>query len=298
MVERDVSPLDLPQSTLQNIYDQIENCFMLCTKRTTRKQPVEAWETDLDPGDSSNLQQSRERVRALESQLSPSSTPAAYRTWRAAKVELENLLAVLRRKAVDRVAEKERREARQHASTWKLLAAFKQKRIQPEVPPSVIYDHYKTISQVPDMPLSVEEPTRQFVGPLTREDSELENDITAADTRTALDSINARSAPGPDGLTPPIITGAFRLTLLVSFLARFLTRCFRAAWVPLQWRTSENFILYKGKGPVFDVSSFRAILLTQILAKVRMLLHVVMFLLASLCYNCDCKNLYFSFCLL
>jgi hypothetical protein len=204
----------------------------------------------------------------MESRLTPVTPACDVASWKRAKAGLESLVASLRRKAVERLADKESREARQHAATWKLLASFNQKRVQPEVPPSAIFDHYKTISQIPGLPLTVEEPVRAFIGPLTREDSELEGDISTEETAAALRNTNARSAPGPDGLTPKLITSVFRATLLVTFLARFFTRCFRAMWVPSQWRTSENFILYKGKGPLFDVSSFRAISLTQILAKV------------------------------
>jgi hypothetical protein len=116
--------------------------------------------------------------------------------------------------------------------------------------------------------LTTEAVPRLFVGPLTKDDAALESDVSADETRHALDDINRRSAPGPDGLPPALVVNTFGLTALVLFLARFLTRCFRAVYIPTQWRTSENFILYKGAGPVTDVSSFRAISLTQILAKV------------------------------
>jgi hypothetical protein len=169
---------------------------------------------------------------------------------------------------VELLASKERREARQHAATWKLLSAFSQKRVQPEVPPSSVYEHYRNISQVPGAPLSTEEVQATFIGPLTREDSELEGDVSNQEARAALEAVNKNSAPGPDGLTARLITKFLSLPLMIAFLARFLNRCFRCAFTPAQWRTSENFVLYKGVGAIADVSSFRAISLTQALAKV------------------------------
>jgi hypothetical protein len=141
--------------------------------------------------------------------------------------------------------------------------------VQPEVPPSSVFDHYCAISQAGNSPLIVDEVPRLFVGPLTKEDSALENDISESEVAAAFQDLNMHSAPGPDGLTPRLVTFAFNTVLLVSFFARFLTRCFRAVFTPSQWRTSENFVLYKGAGPTDDVSSFRAISLTQMLAKVR-----------------------------
>jgi hypothetical protein len=98
-------------------------------------------------------------------------------------------------------------------------------------------------------------------------------------------TINLQSAPGPDGLPPRLVQSVFSTTLLLTFLARFLTRCFRAKWVPTQWRSSENFVLYKGVGDTTDVSSFRAISLTQILAKVFFLTQCVssIYVLAAWC---------------
>jgi hypothetical protein len=71
----------------------------------------------------------------VESHLIPSIPPAEFDSWRKSKSSLESLVARLQKKAVHRTADKERREARQHAATWKLLALFKQKWVELEVPP-------------------------------------------------------------------------------------------------------------------------------------------------------------------
>jgi hypothetical protein len=256
------------EQALQAVYDNVENCFELCTKRTERKPAGEGWESHLDPDDVASLIVLRTDVSSAAAALSPSSSDVDFQRYSELRRALESKTNELRRKAVQRIAEKERREARQHAATWKLLASFNQKRVQPEVPPSRVYEHYKNISQIPGAPLSVNKPPALFIGPLNKDDFELESDITANKTKTALETINTHSAPGPDGLPPRLITRIFSSTLLVAFLSQFLTWCFRAVWVPAQWRTSENFILYKGGGPTDDVSSFRAISLTQIFAKV------------------------------
>jgi hypothetical protein len=48
---------------------------------------------------------------------------------------------------------------------------------------------------------------------------------------------------------------------------RIFNACFRFAFTPEQWRRAENFVLWKGKGELSNVNSFRAISLTQLLAK-------------------------------
>ncbi len=204
----------------------------------------------------------------LESRLLPTSSNQEFCDVQIARERLQSGIKQLKRRAVDRIAAKERREARQHAATWKLLSSFNQRRVQPEVPPSAIYEHYRSISQVPGTPLTADEVVHSFVGPMTKEDSKLEDDVTTQEARDALDAANKNLAPGPDGLTARLVAKFLTIPLLVVFLGRFLTRCFRGAFVPSQWRTSENFILYKGVGAVADVSSFRAISLTQALAKV------------------------------
>jgi hypothetical protein len=103
---------------------------------------------------------------------------------------------------------------------------------------------------------------------MTREDASLENAVTTEEVSQALHDANSGSAPGPDGIPPGIIKSVFGSTLLLTFLAQLFSWCLKWATVPEQWRRAENFVLYKGKGPLSSVSSFRAISLTQILAKV------------------------------
>ncbi len=266
--EHDHDRLDLTSAQIQQAYDSIENCFELCTKRTERKPHVEGWESHLDPEDISRLARRHAEVLKQELRLTPDSTDDDFSARRQAQSALEELVRELKRKAVQQIAVKEHQDARQHAATWKLLSSFLQKRVQPEVPPSTMYNHYRQICQVSTAPLFVDPVPRAFVGPLTKEGNDLNDDITASEVSTVLRDTNKKSAPGPGGLTPRLISAVLNSVLLVSFFARFLTRCFRAAFTPSQWRTSENFVLYKGCGVTTDVSSFRAISLTQIMAKV------------------------------
>jgi hypothetical protein len=270
---------------VQQLFDNIANCFELCTKRTARKEPGESWESNLDSADIAKLSAARTALLKSDSMLTPTSTQQDFEKARELRKKFEATTAELRREAVERLAVRERAEARQHAATWKLLSSFNQKRVQPEVPPSVIYEHYKEISQVSEAPLLLDEAPGSFVGPLTREDAKLEDDISLEETKSALENINLQSAPGPDGLPPRLVTSIFSTTLLMGFLARLLTRCFRSKWIPAQWRSSENFVLYKGKGDTTDVSSFRAISLTLIFAKVR----------TGYCCYCVCACFWYYF---
>ncbi len=291
--EHDTAYLDVPHTHLQGLYDKIENFFELCTKRTKRKPLGDCWETELDPDDMATLSTQRAQVSSIESKLSPQSTDDEYEALAVARDLLDSLQGELRKKVVSRIAERNQRDAAAHSATWKLLSSFSDKRVQPEIPPSAVYNHYRSLSQVESAPLTADEVPQLFIGPLTQADAALEDDVTPEEARAALNDINLNSAPGPDGLPPRLVRSMFSCVLMVSFLARFLTRCFRSVFVPWQWRTSENFVLYKGVGPSTLMGSFRAISLTSSFAKVYIVLRLVVYLSAN-CALCPYPYLLIS----
>jgi hypothetical protein len=270
VAEHDGSHVNASSTDLQHLYDKLENCFELCTKRTVRKPPGDCWETELDPDDMAMLSAQRTQISSVESKLSPNSPEEDYVALAVAHELHDSLQTELKKKVVTRIAERHQRDAASHSATWKLLSSFSDKRTQPEIPPLAVYDHYRSLSQVESAPLTADEVPQLFVGPLTKADAALEDDITLDEAWTALDNINLHSAPGPDGLPPRLVRSMFNSVLMISFLARFLMRCFCAVFVPWQWRTSENFVLYKGTGPSTLMGSFRAISLTSSFAKVQL----------------------------
>ncbi len=169
---------------------------------------------------------------------------------------------------MEKINERQQKQAQQHSSTWKLLATFSTSSDQPEVPPSQIYEHYRSISQDTTAPLEPEMQEQRWQGPPLREDSALVEDITPDEAGRALADMNMGSAPGPDGLYPAMVRSTFTRPTLLVMLAQLFTCCFQCAFTPSQWRKAENFILYKGRGVLLNVSSFRAISLTSIIAKV------------------------------
>jgi hypothetical protein len=260
--------VDVTHEQLQQLYDKVENSFELCTKRTRRKPPGDCWELELDPEDAATLSTQRTQVSSMESKLSPQSTDSEYEAVAVARELLDGLQTELKKNVVSRLAERHQREAAAHASTWKLLSSFSDKKVQHEIPLSAVYAHYRALSQVQSAPLVADEVPQLFAGPHTQQDAALEDDISPDEARNALNDINLNSAPGPDGLPPRLVKSAFSCVLMVAFLARLFTWCFRAVFVPSQWRQSKNFILYKGSGPAALMGSFRAISLTSTFAKV------------------------------
>jgi hypothetical protein len=168
---------------------------------------------------------------------------------------------------VHNIHEKNRKAAESHTGTWRLLSSFKKSTNQPQAAPSVVFTHYKDIASANNAPLRVL-PVQQLVyGLLTREDSLLVEDAQLEETQNAIQRMNTASAPGPDGLTATVLRTAFRTANLVFVLARMLTACCKLAFTPEQWRRAENFVLWKCKGNLGNANSFRAISLTQLLAK-------------------------------
>lgn len=259
---------ELTTSALQTVYNRVENAFTLCTKRTVRKPPLRRWESELPGSDISALQDARSRLLRDEQLLTPRSPPELFQTVRQQKEKLRELVLVLKQKAVRSIQQENSRRAQQHIGTWKLLASFKQSSEQPEAPPSEIFRHYRDIASANNAPLMTQPVEQVIYGPPTREEADLVAEVSAAETSLALNRMNLSSAPGPDGLPPALIQSAFSTTALVAFLARIFSTCFRLGFTPEQWRKAENFILYKGKGALANVNSFRSISLMQILAKV------------------------------
>jgi hypothetical protein len=253
---------------LQAVYDRVDNSLALCTKRTARKPLRQRWESQLGGDDSAMLQDARLLLQHREQLLKPSSPGEDFEEVQVLRELFQSLKSELRRKAVHSAHENNRLQAENHAGTWKLLASFKRTMDQPEAAPATIFEHYKAIGTANDGPLTVQPLQQVIYGPLTREDAELEAEVTSEEVRAAINRTNPASAPGPDGLTPSIIASAFSSAAMLSFLARIFTACGRLFFTPEQWRRAENFVLYKGKGDRKNVNSFRAISLTQILAKV------------------------------
>jgi hypothetical protein len=120
----------------------------------------------------------------------------------------------------------------------------------------------------------------------------------------ALTKMRLKAAPGPNGLSPGLVkdifskphaklfllrlfnrylfnfrlcftqllprTSAFFRRLLVleyPILLFCFTRCLDVGKVPAVWNTAEMFVLYKGKGPIDQGDSYRAISLTDIVGK-------------------------------
>ncbi len=253
---------------VQSTYDQVANDFEICTKRTARRLHSEPWEHELDPQDADTLNLARREYLQHCQKLTPAYTAAELEEVKQRRDIVEGLQTSMKQEAVRRITERQQRQAQHHASTWKLLSAFKASSDQPEVPPAAIYEHYRNISQDPTAPLTVELRPRRWQGPMTREDAALEDDVTPEEAEEAILTSNMTSAPGPDGLPPTMIKSVFSTYVLLSFLARLFTACFRKIKIPQQWRKAENFVLYKGRGDKWNVSSFRAISLTASLAKI------------------------------
>ncbi len=252
---------------VQTTYDQVANAFTLCTKRTIRKPYRQRWESELTGEDSSRLQRARANLLAEERRLRPGSSTADFADVSRQRSEFRDLLKLLKKRAVQNLHKKNRRAAENHTGTWKLLSSFKKTEDQPQVAPSVIFDHYKAIASANRAPLKLRPLSQIVYGPLTREDSLLVDDVQPEEADNALKKMNKVSAPGPDGLTAKLIPSAFGTANLVCFLAQIFTACFRRAFTPEQWRRAENFVLWKGKEEKTNVNSFRAISLTQLLAK-------------------------------
>jgi hypothetical protein len=99
-------------------------------------------------------------------------------------------------------------------------------------------------------------------------DSLLDAIITEEEVSKAILSRDSSKAPGSDRVTNSHWKMFFKKPLLHSFLTAVLNSIYSSGLIPTEWRLTEVFVLYKGKGTMTDPNSYRGIALTQSVLKI------------------------------
>jgi hypothetical protein len=178
--------------------------------------------------------------------------------------------------AVEKELDLNRGFAEDHATAWKVFDSLKEASIGIPIPPDTLVNHFEGVMAPKDnVHAAIIPPFSPTFGPLTESDAAFGSEFSKAELDAAVAKINMSSAPGPDGVTPRLAKDLFNFRPFFMFFLIFVNYCLVAGWVPIAWRVSEIFILYKGKGDPSSADSYRGIALCSILAKVyeRMLLN-------------------------
>jgi hypothetical protein len=100
-----------------------------------------------------------------------------------------------------------------------------------------------------------------FVGRSPCEDETLDQPFTVEELELAMRELSPGTAPGGTGIGNDVLLDLFKLPGAPEFLLSFFNACLEGAELPVLWRCTEIFLLYKGKGPLTDPGSYRGIAL-------------------------------------
>ncbi len=253
--------------------------MQLGSKRNPRRPRSLPWEKHLDAASRTTLDHQRAVVTDLEVLYENLQTSAIFRQLVAERMALERLTTRLMRISVESQVNEFSSRAQDHTQAWSVFSSMTASQASVPIPPSTLADHFETVMSPKSSPAAVILPEVPSVhGPLTKSDADLCSTFSCDELDQAVRQINMSSAPGPDGFTPVMVRDLFTCRAFFLFFLMFVNFCFAMAWIPLAWRCSEIFILYKGKGDPTSPDSYRGIALCCILAKTyeRLLLYRLM----------------------
>jgi hypothetical protein len=106
-------------------------------------------------------------------------------------------------------------------------------------------------------------------------DAELDVLFTVEELEMAVRELDRGTAPGVTGIGNDILREHFDLLGGSDFFLGLFNACLEGGVLPEQWRCTELFLLYKGKGAVADPGSYCRIALMESMLKLyeRLLFH-------------------------
>ncbi len=100
-----------------------------------------------------------------------------------------------------------------------------------------------------------------FSGAAPCEDEALDRLFEMTELGAAVGCLSRGTAPGGTGIGNDVLLDLFRLPGAPDFLLNLFNACLEGAELPTIWRCTEIFLLYKGRGLLTDLGSYRGIAL-------------------------------------
>ncbi len=130
------------------------------------------------------------------------------------------------------------------------------------IPAEKLIEHFSGIFFTSQEPLS-------FMDPLWQFSSMAEDGVfTDSELVTALVELNGQAAVGPERIPSKVLKDVFSDPNTRAPLLALMNLCFRQGVVPMDWGTSEIFVLYKMKGSRDDPNNYRGINLINDFCKI------------------------------
>ncbi len=177
-------------------------------------------------------------------------------------------LAATRRKlhslATRRLFEEVRGSDSDPGKFWGFVRRFRTESGQDVLPINSLVKHFSAVfNRVGDpIPLVFCE---NFFAPT---DSVLDSPFTLDELESVFRGLDRGTAPGVSGIGNDVLRDLYGLPGGPSFFLHLFNACLEGGSVPDAWRCTEIFLLYKGKGDVFDPGSYRGIGLMESSLKV------------------------------
>lgn len=92
--------------------------------------------------------------------------------------------------------------------------------------------------------------------------------MSVDDVKKALVGKKSKASPGKDGVTYAILREAMNVTRIAKYVVSAVNRVLDGTdSIPIEWREARIRLLFKGKGRVDDIDSYRPLAITSILGK-------------------------------
>jgi hypothetical protein len=152
--------------------------------------------------------------------------------------------------------------ARSQHLCWDIIKRLRPSRGSVAIPAEKLIEHFSGIFFTSQEPLS-------FMDPLWPFSMSVEDGIFLdSELVTALVELNGQAAVGPERIPSRVIKDVFSDVRSRAPLLALMNLCFRQGVVPVDWGTSEIFVLYKMKGSRDDPNNYRGINLINDFCKV------------------------------
>ncbi len=216
-------------------------------------RPRESWHRYLSQDELAPLLTQEDALRLAASQPVECLDFVNLRNERRAVAILRKELHL---KAVSRLFTDTARSFNNPTQLWDMVKRFRGTAATGGVPVHILRDHFVAVfNRVTDpLPLTFFDPRGYVTTAIDRR-------FTMAELDKALSELKRDKAPGPNGIGNDVLLALAKLDDGRLFFLNLFNACFESGAFPDPWRTSEIFVLYKGKGDVLDPNSYRGIAL-------------------------------------
>ncbi len=170
--------------------------------------------------------------------------------------DLRHLRRILHSQATERLFREVRGSLDDPTRLWALVKRFRVGAEQGSLPIDTLVHHFCAVFNRTSDPIPV-----VFSGPVPREDEALDCLFTVEELESAMRELSRGTAPGGTGVGNDVLLDLFELPGAPDFLLNLFNACLEGAELPVLWRCTEIFLLYKGKGLLTDPGSYRGIAL-------------------------------------